>query len=419
MRHPKIFLKLAQIERGVDETLSIVPNLELHRPPAPPDGVAIHTIQAVQFPDGVSLQIRVNSLAPAFDLPNQKSFPDNLLRLLGLEDAGRDLGLEMLWYYFPSDPLDETRQNQGGILSWFLEVDVHEVHCPWPNPGKDRDLGKVRCTLDRYAVPRLILPMKNVADYRDDCVALVALFASKAKCLAPQDDEFPKFFRRYCNKLFVKTRQRSLLSEAEWFSAVDRVFRRLFGAEKGAGFTMPLHAGTFGACISRAVRGAVAEEKKQRCRTGLTQEVSDAGLPRRPDRRFVDVSDFPATIDEAANRLRVSSMTVRRDMKALKKSKWNPDVWEQIATARNAKNGWRKVQDQLQNGDRSKTAARRCALRWKKRGMSLDEALQRSKPEVVSRDLCAACGEACAARLVYEGRFFCSECFAEKTGQTA
>ena len=91
--------------------------------------------------------------------------------------------------------------------------------------------------------------------------------------------------------------------------------------------------------------------------------MSDAGLLRRPGSKIVDVSSFPATIDEAASRLGVSSMTVRRDLERLKESKWNPAVWKQIAIARNAKNGWREVQDQLQEGGRLMAAARKCVER--------------------------------------------------------
>lgn len=390
MRQSAIFLTLSQAEFGVDELLKVMPILESLRPSAPPDSTAVHTAAGRTFPSGVRFELHVNSPLPD-SLPTAEGVTKEHSRLIQVEDQGRDLGVDMLWYYFKPpqpqrdvQPARDTGAGQMSSKSWFLELGVCEDYSPWLKPGKDRDLRQIRSTLDGFAQPRLIVPATNVEQFRDDYIALIGIFAAKAKCLAPQDGEFPTFFRRYCGQCFSRIRQRSRLTEAEWHSAVDRVFRRLYAGDVGAGFTMPTYPESFRSYLSSALRGAVVEtrDRDRRHQTGVDTNVlegaPEAGNSR--ERQVVDEAHFPSSIAEAADRLGVSHMTVRRMMKRLGYDTWTQEAWMQIADEWKTEDGWRMVCDRLQQDGRSKKTAMQCIRRWRKKSLSLSDALLLSGP---------------------------------------
>jgi hypothetical protein len=311
----------------------------------------------------------------------------------------------MHWYSvepLPQELVSEPRDQSGteGALgantsrSWILRVNVWE-HCyPWIKPGRERDLRRVRSILDKYALPRVILPQTDAAAFREDFIALLALFAGKANCLATRDERLPRFFRSYCDGLFPgKMRQK--LSEAEWYGAVDRVFERLYLGEPGMGFTMPAFAASFRAYVSRAIRGAAADS---RCKT----------------RRVLKTTGFPESTDDAATRLGVSHMTVRRWMQRRHIREWTQAVWLEVYAEVTAKKGWQKIITRLQEKGLLAEAARKQVQRWKQLGLPLGEALRRSSPTKASRGTCNACGEMQAAGDLYEGKFHCGSCLAEK-----
>jgi hypothetical protein len=120
------------------------------------------------------------------------------------------------------------------------------------------------------------------------------------------------------------------------------------------------------------------------------------------------------SIDEAATRLGVSPMTVRRWMGRLHFRQWTEKAWAEVWARVIPKKGWQEVIAGLQAAGLPPETARKRVQRWKSRGLTLDEARRRSAPAKEPRGTCSACEEEQAAGRFYGGKFFCAECLAEK-----
>jgi hypothetical protein len=306
-------------------------------------------------------------------------------------------------------------RNEHGDEGWIVRVAVSEFYSLWLNPRKDPELRKLRTILTHYALSRLVLPAENPERLRDDYVALIGVFAAKAGALSPQDNEFPSFFRKFCTSNFMRLKQRKTLGDAEWYSAIDRVFRRLF-SPNSTGFTMPEYATSFRDYIRRALRGAVADvrdrDRHSVIDVDLMENMSEA--THSPSSCVIDEVDFPPSIDLAATKLGVSPMTVRNWRKELGHQTWTSAAWVQIVAKWKEKEEWRKVCEQMQAGGSSMKNAKKRIERWKKQGMSLEDAQKRSAPKKAPPRNCSSCGESTAHGEVYGGKLLCPECYAEK-----
>jgi hypothetical protein len=309
-----------------------------------------------------------------------------------------DLRLWLVWYWGWRDP-----------QAWRFDVDV-EISCyPWPS-ARDSvelyDFRKYRSILDHFARPRLILPTQGSTDFREDSIALLALFAAKAQCLHP-DDSLALHFRKYCSQSFFhyfekqcrrRTAGRHGLSVSAWDAVVDRVFERLYHGKKGQGFTMPSRPDSFRVYVKRALQG----------------ESASAWTPTRAKSWS---GTFPPTIDQAAVKLGVGGMTVRRCMKRLKLSEWTREAWESVSVEISIKKSWQEVTRQLMERGYKPEAARKTVQRWKKRKLAPEEARQKMENRHL-RGTCCICEEEQAAGEYYLGRFLCAECLAEKLGES-
>lgn len=384
-------MSLDQIGAGVEKLLAFVTDraaVESRRPPTLPDGLHIRTLDVEQFPDGVTFQLRIIS----------HPMPRTTATDIGAEiwpnrsptDGTNDLGIHMIWHDAPTD-LTETSE------PWMLWVDVCEDYYPWV-PRGTAEFRKIRSILDAYARPRLILPKKHIAEFREECVALIALFAAKERCLAPRDEHLPQFFRSYCARFFSRQR-RNQLSEADWHGIVDRVFERLFSGQVGMGFTMPPRPLSFRAYVSKAIRGQVASAR------GWRRPI------RKQDR-------FPSSIDAAAHHIGVSHMTVRRWVRRLHFREWSEEAWLAVSSRVAPKKQWQKVDAKLRGLGLRADAARKRVQRWRNRGLTPSEALRLASPAKPARGTCTACGLVNAAGGLLNGKFFCGECLAEKLGHS-
>jgi hypothetical protein len=402
MGHHGVFLTFEHITYGVEELLTFISDrasIESHRPPLPPAGsLAISTIVVREFPDGVAFQLDICS-------PRVRRMPEHL-------NAGTKttkLGIEMHWYSV-GPPFEDWHYPQGGepgseletccvdaSWSWRLDVSVCEKSYLWINPARNRDLRKVRSVLDHYAQPRVIIPPTDAAGFREDYIALIALFAVKAQCFAHRDEHLPRFFRCYCDALFRRNSAGKKLGEAEWHGVVDRVFERLYSGKVGMGFTMPASPSSFRAYVSRAIRGAASEAPG-----------------KRP--RVLKPGQFPSSIDLAAASLGVSHMTVRRCISRLDFSEWTEQTWAVVRAEISDKKGWQEVTTRLQALGLGEEAARKRVQRWRGSGMTLNEALRRSAPSQYPRGTCTSCEEVDATGVLHNGKFLCGACYAEKTG---
>ena len=373
MGHESVQLTMEQLAFGLGELLALLASergLEGNRPPVPPDGgVAIATVADRTFPDSVRFE----------------------LRLLSPTRGEGDSGLSMLWYCAVSD-----------LPPWRLDVDVEVSFYPWPNA---KDFRWFRSVLDKYAQPRLVVPAANVGEFRDDYLALLALFAVKEKCLVPNDD-LVRHFRAYCSALFqdrfdkrVRRRRGSQrgLSPDEWNGLVDKVFERLYHGKAGQGFTMPCRPESFRAYVYAALRGEFARLWGRRQTTG-------------------NRTSFPQSVEEAATILGVSGMTVRRFMKRLGTGAWSQEVWESMANQLGLKKRWQEIAKELERSGCKPDAARKRVQRWKRDGLTIAEARRQMEPEQL-RGTCAACGEEGTIGDWCRGRFFCLECLAEKLNE--
>lgn len=416
MGHNLVFLTVDRIAFGVDRLLEFVADraaAESSRPPSPPcGGCAIHTAIGKRFENGTTFHLDICSrppptLAASVDPVIRKLLAKFTAPPLVLLNKMNDLGINMVWYFaepipqellFPSGdrPNPELDTFLQKAQSWVLRVSVCEVCYPWINPKRYPELRKVRFVLDSYAQPRLILPESDAASFREDFIALIALFAAKAQCLGHRDDRLIKFFRSYCDRFFGIERKRRKLSEADWYGVVDVVFHRLYSGIAGRGFTMPVLAPSFRSYVAKAVRGqaaSVAPGKRQILKPGR----------------------FPASIMEAAANLRVSHMTVRRYMNQLDFREWTQDAWEGVSAKITPKKQWQALTTELQKSGLEKDAARKRVQRCKRSGLTLNEARRQNFPKG-RMGTCSACGEEQALGELFQGKFHCSACYAEKTG---
>jgi hypothetical protein len=418
MRHASIFLTLDRVAFGVDKLLEFMADraaLESRRPPTPPGGaLATRSLITEEFGDGMTFQLTICSRTPPTSVVNNAN--PHIRRLLAtltappLDPVSKldDLGIEILWSFVELPPQelllasgDEPNPELDTFLktaeSWAFGVNVCERCAPWIAPKRNSELRKVRSVLDRYAKPRLVLPEKDAENFREDFIALIALFAAKAQHLAPRDDALPRFFRSYCDRFFGPVRDRRKLSEAEWHGAVDRVFQRLYGGKVGMGFTMPALPMSFRAYLARAVRGQAASETSG----------------RRPIAR---PSRFPS-IEEAAASLGVSHMTVRRWLRRLGFREWTEETWRAIFSKINLKKQWQQFEARLRESGLGDHAARKRVQRFKLEGLTPDAARRRHLSSVKSRKgNCTACGESQIPGELHEGKFYCLDCYREKKG---
>jgi hypothetical protein len=243
----------------------------------------------------------------------------------------------------------------------------------------------------------MLLPTQDAASFRDDFIALIALFAAKAQCLAPRDDQLPTFFRSYCDRFFGRVREREKLSQAEWYGVVDWVFQRLYRGQAGMDFTMPVLASSFRAYIGRAIRGQAAN--------------------KAPGRRPIPKScRFPSSIEEAAAELGVSHMTVRCCMKQLQWREWTEATWMAVSAKLTSKKQWQELNAQLRKRGLREEAARKRVQCCKKRGLTPHEARSRNSSPQAPNGTCTACKDEQVVGEVYQGKFYCAVCYVEKMG---
>jgi hypothetical protein len=411
-----IFLTLDRLAFGVDRLLGFMNDraaVESLRPPTPPDGaIATHTAIEENFGDGTTFQLLIRShLLPTSEASSVDPVIRQLLATIlapsfSSESEPIDLRIELIWNYSELPPPslrvpcgEEPNPKLVSFLmaaqGWTLHVDVCEGCYPWIDPKGNSELRKVRSILDRYAKPRLILPERDSAGFRDDFIALIALFAAKAQCLAPRDDQLPTFFRSYCDRFFGREREWRKLSEAAWHGIVDQVFQRLYCGQAGRGFTMPVLTPSFRAYIAQAIRGQAANEL---CRT--------RPVPK-PGR-------FPSSINQAAAQLGVSHMTVRRCMSRLHRCEWTEETWLAVSAELADKKQWQELTAQLQKEGLSEDAARKRVQRYKRGGLTPNEARRQNSSPESRKGTCTACGEEQAVGELYQGKFYCGECYREK-----
>jgi hypothetical protein len=419
MRPESTFLTVSTIAFGVDKLLEFVADraaMESSRPVIPPcGGRAIHSVEAKQFDDGTAFELRICSKIPP--PPGASSVNPVIQKLLekltapspNLLSKMNDLDIGLVWHFtepipdkllFPSGDkpnpeLDTFLQNAWG---WILRVDVCEVCYPWIKAKRNRELVEIRSALDEHAQPRLILPEKDAASFREDFIALIAMFAAKAQCLCPEDNQLPEFFRSYCDRLFGSEREHRKLSRAEWYGVVDTVFRRLYCGIAGNGFTMPALAPSFRCYVAKAIQGEAANAAPRKW------------IPK-PGR-------FPASIEDAANNLEVSHMTVRRCMNRLKFHEWTEETWTAVSTEIAPRKQWQELTAQLQKSGLKEGAARKQIQRWKRSGLTPDEARRRTLPSG-RKGTCTACREENAPGEMFQGKFYCGKCYGEKTGHSS
>jgi hypothetical protein len=288
---------------------------------------------------------------------------------------------------------------------WRLDVDVEVSTYPWPNakdyPGFEA-FRWFRSVLDQYAQPRLVVPAANAGEFRDDYLALLALFAAKEECLVPNDD-LVRHFRAYCSGLSQETFDQRIrlrrggphgLSPEEWHGLVDKVFERLYHGKAGRGFTMPSRPPSFRAYVYKALQGELGRMWGRRQGTGNRTGV-------------------PQSVEEAAMDLGVSSMTVRRLMKRLGTAAWSPETWDAVAQQLRVKKHWQEISKELERSGCKRETARKRVQRWKRDGLTPTQARRRVAAN--PKGVCAACGEANTIGEWLRGQFFCIECFVEKS----
>jgi hypothetical protein len=416
MGQPSGFLTVKHLASGIDEMLALLANegaLESLRPPQPPEPNA-EAISSV-ISKVLSGEIRFS------------------LKLLSRPLEEGDSGIWLLWQnedpavvQLPFDPELEWEK----YWSWLelnrqpkvFDLDVDLALGPgrpmpfllWsakPAGQKKSDpvLRRVRSVAAKHAQPRLIFPIKGAALYRDDAIALAAMFAAKAECLRI-DNDLSSFFRTYCtslfhtsfDKLFHRYGNRGNLPMQDWHEVVDRAFDRLYRADKAQGFTMPDQPNSFRAYVRQVLRGEAA---------------TDWSRPRSVARG----AGTPTSVDEAAARLGISTRTVRRLLNRLNLHEWTEATWEAVRERAQRKASWQVVQRRLEESGRKPDAARKQVQRWRRQGRSPDEALSSLAADNVQLPNCTACG-APAGRddqgrvLRYEGHPMCAECWLEKTG---
>ncbi len=412
-----VFLTADRIAFGVNKLLEFTidrESIESRRPPIPPGGGhACHYVDSEEFGDGMAFQLRIWSRCPT---PSEDVGSDPAIRQLfatisspPMDQASKsnDLEIEIIWLFVEPPPEELLLPSRDGpnpelvaflqaARSWVLRVRVCEGCFPCIAPKGNADLRKVRSVLDGFTMPRVILPTKEAAGFRDDLIALIALFATKEQCLSPKDEKLARFFRSYCDRFFGVGQKRKKLSESEWHGIVFRVFERLYSGKVGMGFTMPAFPGSFRKYVAAAINGGVAS-------------ATSKG-PRIPKQ-----GRFPPSIADAATLLHVSHMTVRRHMQRLKLREWTEEAWRVVSAEITPKKQWQELTAELVKSGLNKEAARKWVQRCKKSGLTLKEA-RRLKSSAKQRGTCAACKVQQALGELYQGKFLCGECYAEKLG---
>ena len=160
---------------------------------------------------------------------------------------------------------------------------------------------------------------------------------------------------------------------------------------------MPVLTPSFRAYIAQAIRGQAANEL---CRT--------RPVPK-PGR-------FPSSINQAAAQLGVSHMTVRRCMSRLHRCEWTEETWLAVSAELADKKQWQELTAQLQKEGLSEDAARKRVQRCKKRGLTPHEARSRNSSPQAPNGTCTACKDEQVVGEVYQGKFYCAVCYAEKLG---
>src|SRR5262249_45192920 len=145
-------------------------------------------------------------------------------------------------------------------------------------------------------------------------------------------------------------------------------------AEVGHGFTMPDRPDSFRAYVRQVLRG----------------EAATAWWRRR---RNLTRARFPASIEEAAERLGISARTVRRIMKRGARAEWTEASWEAVRERAQNKASWKVVQRRLEGSGRKPEAARKQVQRWRRQGRSPDAVLSSLGAGDVRVPDCSACGD--------------------------
>jgi transposase len=125
---------------------------------------------------------------------------------------------------------------------------------------------------------------------------------------------------------------------------------------------------------------------------------------------------FPSSIQEAAAHLGVSHMTVRRWMSRLEFREWTEEAWTAVSAKVRLKERWRQVTAHLREMGLREEAARKRVQRLKRTGRTPDEARRQHASPQSRKGTCTACGDEQVLGELYQGKFHCSVCYAEKRG---
>jgi hypothetical protein len=272
-------------------------------------------------------------------------FPDGtLFTLLAFRDAADPMdspcSLKMIW-------LNESRRFDVLVPSRFgpgveSPPEEHAIFAALMRP----DFREIRSNLDRYAMPRLLLPAKWNEETVLALLAQLVLFAARAGELDKKADAPVVLFREYCSRAYRHHLKE--LRDSEKNAVADRVFERLFlRGEAGRGFMAPARAGSFRRYIDVAIRKTVSE-----MRPASEQRLS------KPE----------SSIAAAAAHLGVSFATVWRRTRQLGFKEWSPEAWTAINHDVESKAKWRLAQNALEETGLSPSAARKAVYRARKAG---------------------------------------------------
>jgi hypothetical protein len=292
------FVSVAHLASGIDELLALLADetaLASRRPPPPqgPNTGAVHGVVSRVLPGEVRFVLRLISRSPGED-------GAGIWLLWHNEDPAAvrlpfnpELEWERYWSWRESNRRPTVFDLDVDLSSGSSQQMPFNLWSARAAGQKKTDpmLREVRSVAARYARPRLVLPVSGAEAYRDDGVALAALFASRAECLRV-DSDLPVFFRSYCTslfhdsfvKLYGRAGHRGSLPLPEWHSVIDRAFDRLYRQDAGRGFSMPGSPASFRGYVRQVLRG----------------EAAAAWRTRRPS---PSPSGVPASLEEAAERL--------------------------------------------------------------------------------------------------------------------
>ena len=109
-------------------------------------------------------------------------------------------------------------------------------------------------------------------------------------------------------------------------------------------------------------------------------------------------------------------MTVRRCMSRLHFREWSEETWSAVSAQIAAKKQWQELTAQLRKKGLGKDAARKRVQRCKRGGLTANEARRQNSSPESPRSTCTACGEEQVVGELYQGKFYCLECYREKMG---